>query len=166
MPLINFQSTEEQKEFLDKQSNYSEYIRSLIDKDRGKGELSLTETESIIREKEKELIDLKERQNTYINKLLAHKEELTGIQIKELEEKKLKDIQEEQEFIAIYKPQLENIEEIRNFQFIEGWGNIENLMPILDILRKQNIRIGLSQLRRFLALQNEVRSRVVETISD
>ncbi len=89
-----------------------------------------------------------------VNSQLSSNKEITITEKEEFERKKEQKEVEDKEFYKKWKPILKHIDEIKNVdpKLID---NSEYLMPIVDILIDQEIRIGLIQLRRYLFLEQE-----------
>jgi myosin heavy subunit len=70
-----------------------------------------------------------------------------------------KDLQEEEqrekEFLEKANPILKDIDEIKNFEFVQGWDAVSNLMPLTDKLLAKGIKISISQLKFYLARHQE-----------
>lgn len=144
--------SEEIIDFLDSIGNKSEYVREAIDEKRGKAEQSIQELEIEVNNNKTILNNSELKLMAKVDQLLQHKEDLKLGEINELEDKVLRKTKQQEEFVAQWSPILIQHDEIKDFQFIDGWESVANLLPLIDVLRKKNIRIGIIQLREFLSL--------------
>jgi hypothetical protein len=158
MESINVYITSEQKEFLNTLKNFSDYIRESIDDKRGKSEQSIQDLEIEVNTKKAELENSELKLMAKIDQVLQYKDDLKLSEIKAIDDIKAKKDKELLDFMNLWSPILDSCEEIKNFEFIEGWDSVANLTPIIDIIRKNNIRIGFIQLRDFLSHRKKISS--------
>jgi restriction endonuclease S subunit len=151
MESININVNSEQKAFLDSLANYSDWIRSAIDDKRGKSEQSLQEIQVDL---DNSLAVVDKIQKKYVSKLEQieqHKADLKLSELEAIEQLKAKKEKKRQDFVDRWSPILYAYQEIKEFQYIEGWETVANLSPIFEMLRKNNVRIGIYELREFLS---------------
>lgn len=153
MPMISLQLDDEDDTEIEKLTdNKSEFIRQAIKEKLGKTDKSIQELTLEVDEIYKKLQEKEEILNKKIDMALEHKEQLRLSEISELEQKKQQEQKENEEFMQKFS-NLEQIDEIKNFEYIQGWYNIPNLLPIVEKLRQNGIIIGVVQLRRYLTFK-------------
>ena len=148
---ININITTDQKQFLSEQGNYSDFLRALIDEARGSKNMGLNELEAIRIEKQADLDGIDLKIADFIENQLQHKEELRQKEIEKYERKKLEQEQKEMEFKNRMDLLIGNEPEIQNFKFFDGWESTSNLIGLIELFRARNIRIGIFELRKYLA---------------
>jgi hypothetical protein len=148
--VISVSLSEEANDFLSTLKNKSEYIQEAIDDKRGKSEQSIQDLEISVNSKKADYENEGLKLMAKIDQVLQHKDDLKLSEIKSIKDVIAKKDKELLDFMNLWSPILDSYEEIKNFEFKEGWDSVANLNPIIDIIRKNNIRIGFIQLRDFL----------------
>lgn len=149
--VISISIPEEVNAFLSTMDNKSEYIVNAIQNQRGKSELSLNELEAKRTQQQAELDETDSKIACFIETQLQHKDELRQKEIEEYERKKAEQEQKEMEFKNRMETLVGNEPEIQNFKFFEGWESTSNLIGLIELFRARNIRIGIFELRKYLA---------------
>ena len=142
---------EDAKEHLEKQDNISNYVNNLILKDMGKVKTPIEEQERDIQQLEEILLKKRELIEQYYNNMLKEKEERTKEERETIDLKLRQKTIEEEAFINKWYPILSIQEEVTSFK-----GNptiFNDLLPIVEALRKKDIKIGFQELKRFLLLK-------------
>jgi hypothetical protein len=155
---------DEQIEFLKTLDNYSKYVRDSVELKRGKSEISLQEQEIIVKDIEKQYQLECSKLDELIDKVLKQKDQLTVSeqeridQLKAAKDKKLKD------FMDKWSPIFETYDEIKNFEFKEGWKLTSNLAPLFERICKDGHRIGMYNLTLYLEGKLKVLQKVQPTL--
>jgi len=150
MTMVSFQLEDNYVKDLDEVTdNRSEFIRTtIISKIQSVKEKSLNDL----------IIDAEELNNRLdlVNNLINDKfnilREKQQLESKEIEDKLIQKELKQKELLDKYS-NLEQFDFIKNFEYVNNWNNMANLLPIVDKLLDNNIKIGIVQLREYLTLR-------------
>lgn len=145
-------------------NNKSEWIRNCIKEKLGKKEKSLQELELSL---ETAIVVVENIEQQIIEKqdlILKQREQFTIAEINRIEKEKAEREKEEKEFIEKYNELIGNEPDIVNFDFVQNWNSIGNLMPLVEKFRAKNIKISFSPLRRYLAFKQQLASGNIKPV--
>jgi hypothetical protein len=129
--------------------NVSYFVRDAIKDKLGKSDKTIQELSIEIEELVNKLTEKENILDIKIKLMLDHKEQLKLIEIQEIEDK-LKQKELKHKELMDKCGNLEQFDIIKNFEYIGGWENMANLLPIVELIKQQGVRIGIVQLREYL----------------
>lgn len=154
--VISVSIPEETNQFLSTLDNKSEYIVKAIENYRGKSEKSLVELALELNELCMKSDQLENKIVEMMDMQMRHKDDIKVSELQTIEETQTKKLSEEKEFLDKWCPILDPVEELKNLKIedIDPSSFVSILLPIIEKLARENIRIGISQVRKYLILRS------------